>query len=209
MRDLTQRQLAVLNFIRAFIAEEAMPPTVGEIARRFGVTTSSAFTHVVALQKKGMLTRSSKARSIRIQSVGNLCEALDGTALIPYYEAKPAHGCRSEEAAFPGRSVIAMRLPPSCVERIPKEFGMRNDDIAFLAPMPRRGAAPPRELVVWKNRASGRMRIFSLASELPACAQSGDATSPWFPVGVLVAFQRPVSVQESSDEASGYEKGKA
>lgn len=192
MKDLTSRQLAVLNFIRAFIAEEAMPPTVGEIARCFGVTTSSAFTHVVALQKKGVLTRSSKARSIRIRSSDSLRETLDGPALIPYYEARPPRLRRTEEAAFPDGSVIAMRLPPSCIERLPKEFGMRNDDIAFLAPMPGCGS-PPRELVVWKNSASGRVRIFSLASELPAGVQSGAAASPWIPLGVLVAFQRPIA----------------
>jgi repressor LexA len=57
MRELTDRQRDVLNFIRAFTARHGLPPTVREIGDKFRVTPRAAFDHLRALERKGMLQR--------------------------------------------------------------------------------------------------------------------------------------------------------
>lgn len=57
MRDLTVRQREVLAFIRSFLDRHGMPPTVREIAQRFGFTARAAFDHLRALERKGALHR--------------------------------------------------------------------------------------------------------------------------------------------------------
>lgn len=62
MRELTDRQREVLNFIRGFSARHGVPPTVREIGERFRVTPRAAFDHLRALERKGLLQRRSSAR---------------------------------------------------------------------------------------------------------------------------------------------------
>jgi repressor LexA len=66
MKGLTDKQRKMLNFIETFTEKESMAPTVYEIADYFAIKTSTVFAHIQALQKKGFLTRSSKARSIAL-----------------------------------------------------------------------------------------------------------------------------------------------
>lgn len=66
MKGLTDKQRKMLEFIGTFSEEEGMAPTVYEIADQFDIKTSTVFAHIQALQKKGFLTRSSKARSIAL-----------------------------------------------------------------------------------------------------------------------------------------------
>ena len=66
MKGLTEKQRGVLDFIERFHSIENMAPTVYEIAEEFNIKTSTVFAHIQALQKKGFITRSSKARSIAI-----------------------------------------------------------------------------------------------------------------------------------------------
>jgi len=57
MRELTNRQRDILNFIRAFSVRHGVPPTVREIGERFKITPRAAFDHLRALERKGMLQR--------------------------------------------------------------------------------------------------------------------------------------------------------
>lgn len=57
MRELTDRQRDVLEFIRAFSSTHGVPPTVREIGERFKVTPRAAFDHLKALERKGELQR--------------------------------------------------------------------------------------------------------------------------------------------------------
>jgi repressor LexA len=61
MRELTDKQLEVLSFIRGFIAKHGLPPTVREIGERFKVTPRAAFDHLRALERKGALQRRASA----------------------------------------------------------------------------------------------------------------------------------------------------
>ena len=58
---LTDRQRAVLDFIKTFSGENGVPPTVREIGGRFHVTPRAAFDHLRALERKGYLRRRATA----------------------------------------------------------------------------------------------------------------------------------------------------
>ena len=66
MKKLTKRQREVLAFISKFIETNKCPPTIQEVARKFNIKSSSAFSHVKALVKKERLTKSRSPRSMRI-----------------------------------------------------------------------------------------------------------------------------------------------
>lgn len=57
MRELTDKQQRILDFIRAFCARHGVPPTVREIGERFHITPRAAFDHLKALERKGQLAR--------------------------------------------------------------------------------------------------------------------------------------------------------
>ncbi len=66
MRDLTDKQQAILDFIETFHCRENVPPTVYEIAENFDIKPATSFAHIRALMRKGYLNRTSKARSITL-----------------------------------------------------------------------------------------------------------------------------------------------
>ncbi len=57
MREMTDRQREVLEFMRGFAERHGVPPTVREIGERFRFTARAAFDHLRALERKGMLER--------------------------------------------------------------------------------------------------------------------------------------------------------
>jgi repressor LexA len=72
MLDLTDRQQAILDFLRERIAADGLPPTWAEIAHAFGFRqTRAAQKHLQALEAKGYLTLlPGKARGIRLSAFG-------------------------------------------------------------------------------------------------------------------------------------------
>lgn len=86
MKDLTEKQRQVLEFIEEFQEREGMAPTVSEISEFFGIKSSTAFAHLKALERKKELSRSSKARSINLSSMHNSRSSLrlfSGALIIP------------------------------------------------------------------------------------------------------------------------------
>jgi len=66
---LTQRQRAVLDWIKGFIGEHGMPPTVRELGSAFGIKSSSAFYLLKELERKGALERGDMgARSMVVKA---------------------------------------------------------------------------------------------------------------------------------------------
>lgn len=57
IEPLTARQSEVLAWVKGFIREHGMPPTVREIGAAFGIKSSSVFELLQALQRKGQLRR--------------------------------------------------------------------------------------------------------------------------------------------------------
>ena len=64
--NLTPRQQDILKMIRSFISRNGFPPTISEICAYFKFKPSSCFDHLKAIERKGYLKRSSKARSIKL-----------------------------------------------------------------------------------------------------------------------------------------------
>lgn len=63
---LTVKQKAIARFIHSFRYDFDMSPTVYEIAYHFGLKIPSVFAHLDSLVKKRIITKSTKARSIRL-----------------------------------------------------------------------------------------------------------------------------------------------
>ncbi len=69
--ELTKRQAAILKFIIECIRDNGAPPTIAEIGERFDISSTNGVNdHLVALEKKGFIERSSKARGITVTSQG-------------------------------------------------------------------------------------------------------------------------------------------
>lgn len=67
MKNLTERQREVLDFIAQFTEDNVYPPTVREIGENFGISLRAVQDHIAALQKKGYLSQCQKrSRSIRV-----------------------------------------------------------------------------------------------------------------------------------------------
>ena len=66
MKGLTVKQQEILDFVEQFSRREGMAPTVYEIADHFEIKSATAFAHLRALQRKGYVSRSSKARSLTL-----------------------------------------------------------------------------------------------------------------------------------------------
>ena len=67
MKELTRRQIEILNFVRDYSQENLCPPTIRELSSHFGIRPRAVQCHFSALQKKGYLSQSEKrSRSVRV-----------------------------------------------------------------------------------------------------------------------------------------------
>lgn len=67
MKEITERQKDVLNFISKFIEENEYPPTFREMCKEFNISLKGVQDHVKALEKKGYITHvPGSSRSIRV-----------------------------------------------------------------------------------------------------------------------------------------------
>jgi repressor LexA len=80
--DLTKRQKEIFDFIRRYAAKYGYPPTVREIGKAVGLTSSSTVhAHLANLEKIGLLRRDpSKPRAIELL-VGKAKRAVRGPGL--------------------------------------------------------------------------------------------------------------------------------
>jgi len=70
VRQLTDRQKKVLDFIVSYVERHGYSPSIRDIARAFHITPRGAMMHLLALEKKGYISRSRKARSIKLLNMG-------------------------------------------------------------------------------------------------------------------------------------------
>jgi repressor LexA len=66
MINLTEKQQSILDFIEGFMGRQGMSPTMYEVAEFFRIKPATAFAHLRALQRKGFVDRSTKARSLTL-----------------------------------------------------------------------------------------------------------------------------------------------
>ncbi len=98
---LTRRQRDILEFFRAYIAENSISPTLEEVAQHFGLNKVTIFGHVSELERKGVLRRAAKGISRGLQ----LTEGDDS----PVDEPTPSSG-------LPILGTIAAGAPISTLE---------------------------------------------------------------------------------------------
>ena len=67
-KSLTERQAAILSFIKEFASDKGYPPTIPEIQKEFGIRSPNGVNnHLKALIRKGYIKRdSSRARALEI-----------------------------------------------------------------------------------------------------------------------------------------------
>lgn len=66
MKEISKQQERIINFIREFMKEYTMSPTIYEIAKHLSIKASTVSAHIAAMQKKNLLIRTAKARSIKL-----------------------------------------------------------------------------------------------------------------------------------------------
>jgi len=83
-RGLTPRQRDILEFIVKSVRDHGYPPTIAEIGDRFGISSTNGVNdHLVALERKGFIERSSKARSIRVTELAAVDFFEDEAGMLP------------------------------------------------------------------------------------------------------------------------------
>jgi len=67
VKEPTERQKEVLDFIAEYISSHAYPPTIREVADFFSISVKGANDHLAALKKKGLLKQGDKkSRTIKL-----------------------------------------------------------------------------------------------------------------------------------------------
>ena len=60
MKEATERQKEVLDFIAAYVHNHTYSPTIREVADNFSISVKGAHDHLTALRKKGLLKQGDK-----------------------------------------------------------------------------------------------------------------------------------------------------
>jgi repressor LexA len=67
MRDLTERQREVLNYLAEYIEGRSYPPSIRDVAEHFSISVKGAHDHLRALKKKGCIRQEDKrSRTIEL-----------------------------------------------------------------------------------------------------------------------------------------------
>lgn len=121
MDQLTDRQQQILDFIRREVRNKNYPPSVREIGREVGLTSSSTVhTHLSTLEKKGYIRRDpTKPRAIELRT------ADPSPALIPDVVKVPVVGQVTAGQPILAEENIEEYFP------LPKEF-VRQDTVFML-----------------------------------------------------------------------------
>lgn len=86
MKELTNKQRAILEFVSERISHDGAPPTIREIGEHFGITsTNGVRQHLEALIRKGFLTKDEYlARGLRLaRSLGEGFQRLPLVGSVP------------------------------------------------------------------------------------------------------------------------------
>lgn len=118
MKEPTERQKEVLDFIYGYVHTHTYPPTVREIGDYFSISVKGAHDHLTALKRKGLLKQGDKkSRTIKLVKTGEE----EGFAVIPILGTVAA-----------GRPIMAnenmdgsIRLPRSFLKNSGKYFALR------------------------------------------------------------------------------------
>ncbi len=137
MKELTERQKAVLAFITGFIESHRYPPTIREIAERFSISVKGAYDHLKALEKKGSLKLEGN-RSRALEIIGKAPEQADVVHLHLLGEVaagKPIMAQENWEQSIQvpsymarGKTCFALKVKGDSM----KDAGIMHGDIAVI-----------------------------------------------------------------------------
>ena len=142
MKNLTNRQKEVLEFIARFTDENGYPPTVREIGDHFDISLRAVQDHIAACQKKGYLSQCQKrSRSIRVlKNEEGVSETKAFTSRIPLLgtvaAGKPllseenvdGYVTIAEPFVRPGKTYFALRVRGSSMINA----GILEGDLAII-----------------------------------------------------------------------------
>ena len=80
---LTRRQQDILEFLRAYLDDHGISPTLEEIAAHFGVNKVTVFGHIGEMERKGVIKRRAPGISRSLEIVG---DDEDETSRVPTLE---------------------------------------------------------------------------------------------------------------------------
>ena len=204
MRPPSARQREILAFLESFADTNGMAPSVGEVAAHFGIAPATASGHLAALQKKHLIERSAKARSIvlvgrdraaavlKVPLYGRLVDP-DPEENRPYLEGV-VHLHRSVAGNLPGEALFALRVGDGAM----RDLGIFRDDTAIFAAA---SELPPRLGDVTAVFVDGAVSIrsffphgsgdtVSLRPAHPGVPESEHPASQVKVLGVLIALLR-------------------
>lgn len=204
MRPPSARQSEILAFLESFAETHGMAPSIAEVAEHFGIAPATASGHLRALQKKHLISRSAKARSIvltgrdpaeavlKIPLYGRLVDALPEENR-PYQEGV-VHLHRSAAENLPGEALFALRVGDGAM----RDLGIFRDDTAVFAPpselMPRLGdvvaALVGGAVLIRSFFPHGSDGMISLRSAHPGIAELELPAAEVRIMGVLIALLR-------------------
>jgi len=130
MKKLTEKQQQILEFIAEFGIREGMAPTVYELAAHFGIKTSTVFAHLRALQRKGQLTRTSQARSIKLTDRANSRHSKFSGFVIKLEGTSGPIGDYMISSQFCSDAgfCFALKVPDDAM----RDFGIFTDDVVLV-----------------------------------------------------------------------------
>jgi repressor LexA len=120
MKEATERQQKILDFISGYVRTHTYPPTIREVADFFSISVKGAHDHLTALKKKGLLKQNEK-KSRTMELVKNTEEKAEDFVEIPVMGTVAA-----------GQPILAVenmegsiRLPRSLLVKGKKYFALR------------------------------------------------------------------------------------
>ena len=142
MRELTEKQRQVFEYLERYISEQGYPPTIRELGETFDISSKAASDHLKAIEKKGYI-RCGQNRSRAIEllkfSQNGPRSALEGVVSIPLVgqvaaglplvaEENIEEHLSFPKSMFKGDNLFALRVTGDSM----KDAGILDKDIAIL-----------------------------------------------------------------------------
>ena len=193
MKDLTEKQQAIMNFIEESIRSQGYPPTIREIGDTFQITAKGAYDHLKAIEKKGYIKcvkNRSRAIELLRTSAGGEPMTLEQTVSVPLV-GRVAAGLPilaqeniEEYLAFPRNlvpdgGVFALRVTGDSMI----EAGIHNGDIAVIQ---KADTAENGEIVVALIEDEATLKYFHKEKKRVRLEPANQAYKPIFATEVMI-----------------------
>ena len=137
MKEATERQREVLDFIAGYIRAHAYPPTIREVADYFSISVKGAHDHLAALKKKGFLKQGDKkSRTMELVKNGEEESFVEIPILGTVAAGRPILAVENMEGSIKlhrtllkhGRQYFALRVRGDSME----DAGIMDGDTAVI-----------------------------------------------------------------------------